>query len=65
MNRETKDIVIQFITLPLLLKVLRQDKKLFDDFKTRNVYLDTLDSVMESVQADLNHVKQQMIQNII
>ncbi|WP_079524961.1 MULTISPECIES: hypothetical protein [Halobacillus] len=48
------------IIFPLVIKVLKNDKKLFQEFKMRNVYLDKVDSVIESVQTDLNHVKQQM-----
>ncbi len=60
MDQDMKSILMKCITLPLVLKVFNRDKKLLHDFKTRNVYLDKLDSVMESVQTDLNHVKQQM-----
>ncbi|UOR14090.1 hypothetical protein [Halobacillus amylolyticus] len=60
MDPDMENILMKYITLPLVLKVFNRDQKLFDDFKTRNVYLDKLDAVMESVQTDLNHVRQQM-----
>lgn len=60
LNQETKKILNKAVILPLLLKVLQGDKKLFQDFKMKNVYLDKLDVVIESVQTDLNQVKQLM-----
>ncbi|QAS54852.1 hypothetical protein [Halobacillus litoralis] len=60
MNQEIRETLIKAVVLPLVLKVFQRDKKLFQDFKTRNVYLDNLDVVTDSVQKDLNQVKQEM-----
>ena len=60
LNQEVREKMLKAVILPLVLKVFQRDKKLFQGFKTRNVYLDKLDVVIESVQTDLNQVKQQM-----
>ncbi|WP_163531457.1 hypothetical protein [Halobacillus ihumii] len=60
MNQEVRELLVKAIILPLVLKVTQQDKKHFQDFKMRNVYLDKLDIVIESVQMDLNQVKSEM-----
>lgn len=60
LNQEIRETLIKAVILPLVMKVFQQDKKHFQDFKMKNVYLDKLDVVIDSVQTDLNQVKHQM-----
>ncbi len=45
-----KELIQDYILLPLALKVLKHDMKVFEDFSMRRVYLGKLDSCVEQIK---------------
>lgn len=55
-----KSIIEKYITLPMAIKVFRQDKYKFADFKFGNLYQDKIDSCLDRLQKDFNELKRKM-----
>ena len=60
MDNQMNKLIHQFILFPLAIKVLQHDKKIFSDFKMRNVYQGKIDSSIMQLQQDLSSAKKQM-----
>ena len=54
------DLVLKFITMPMAIKIFKQDKESFAFSKVGNVYQDLLDSVLNKLQSDFNDLKKDM-----
>lgn len=59
MNNEYK-----FIILPIAIKVLQHDKKMFSSFKTHLIYYSLIDSTIEEMQRELNRIGYKKIKQI-
>ncbi|WP_087974302.1 hypothetical protein [Oceanobacillus rekensis] len=55
-----KDIVLRYITIPMAIKVFRQDKESFRHFKLGNLYLDKLDTVLQQLNKTFHQLKKEM-----
>ncbi|GGJ76416.1 hypothetical protein [Virgibacillus salexigens] len=60
MNDELKQLAQDFIILPFVLKVFKQDKKRFSKLKTANVYLSMIDALIERIHTELTATKQKL-----
>lgn len=54
------DIVKRYIAMPMAIKVFKQDKERFNEFKLGNLYEDMLDSIIERMQQDFFNLKDEM-----
>ncbi|WP_077623823.1 hypothetical protein [Sediminibacillus massiliensis] len=64
MNPEIEKTIYSYIILPYALKIFKRDRKQFENFSSSAaypVYLDKLDTVIDSVQQDLNSIKLEII----
>ncbi|MGJ9460269.1 hypothetical protein [Oceanobacillus sp. CF4.6] len=55
-----KDIVSKYITMPMAIKVFKQDSETFSNFKLGNLHQAKLDSVIDNLQRDFNELKKEM-----
>lgn len=55
-----QDIVLKFITMPMAIKVFKQDKVSFLKSKVDNVYQDLIDSILSKMQSDFTALKKDM-----
>lgn len=54
------EIINKYIALSLAIKVFRQDKYKFADFKFGNLYQDKIDSCLDQLQKDFNELRRTM-----
>lgn len=55
-----KDVVLRFVTLPMTIKVFREDKKNFSESKIHVLYYDLIDAVLEKLESDFRQLKAEM-----
>lgn len=55
-----KDIVLRFITMPMAIKVFKQDKEQFSKSKVNILYYDLIDSILDKLEKDFNQLKADM-----
>lgn len=55
-----QDIVLKFITMPMAIKVFKQDRESFLKSKVSNVYQDLIDSILNKMQSEFNTLKKDM-----
>ena len=56
------ELIDTFIVMPLALKVFEMDKKHFDDFTMRAIYLSRIDQAISDIQKDFLELKKDMFQ---
>ncbi|WP_077622631.1 hypothetical protein [Sediminibacillus massiliensis] len=63
MDPEMEKTIYSYIILPYALTIFKRDRKQFENFSSAAfpVYMDKLDTVIDTVQKDLNAVKMQII----
>lgn len=57
MNR---DLINKYITIPMAIQVLKQDKEQFKTLSHRYVYQDLIDSAIKRMEQDFYHMKGKM-----
>nr|WP_026681321.1 hypothetical protein [Priestia megaterium] len=63
MNTELKQLIQDFITLPMAIKVYEQDKKLVEDFYMANIYISMFDANIERLKKEFIETKKKMYTN--
>ncbi|MGM0940374.1 MAG: hypothetical protein ACQEWU_05300 [Bacillota bacterium] len=63
MNTELKQLIQDFITLPMAIKVYEQDKKLVEDFYMANIYISMIDANIERLRQAQIETKKKMYTN--
>lgn len=58
------DKEMQFIIIPLAMKVLQHDKRIFQSFKTYRVYESLIDSTIADMQRDLTKIGYRKIKSL-
>ncbi len=56
-----KEMINNYVAIPLAIKVLRQDRTVLKDFKMYRIYLSKIDAVQEQLQHDFNIIKKQLL----
>ncbi len=55
-----KEVIADYVTIPMAIKVLRQDREVLSDFKMYRIYLSKMDAVLEQLQHDFNATKKHL-----
>ncbi|GAA0439469.1 MULTISPECIES: hypothetical protein [Virgibacillus] len=60
MNTELKQLIQDFIVIPVAIKVYEQDKKLVEDFYMANIYISMIDANIEQLNKETIETKKKM-----
>lgn len=55
-----RDLVLKYITMPMAVKVFRDDKKYISSSKVNVLYYDLIDSILEELENDFKKLKADM-----
>ncbi|MBP1950313.1 hypothetical protein [Virgibacillus litoralis] len=53
-------MINNYVTIPMAIRVLRQDREVLNDFKMYRIYLSKIDAVLEQLQQDFNATKKHL-----
>lgn len=56
-----KELINEYIALPMAIKVFRQDRETFATFKLGNLYQDKLDATIEKMKEDFYAIKKELL----
>jgi len=59
-----QDTINKYITLPMAIKVLKEDKMRFEEFKLGYLYQDLIDSVIKNMEKDFYKLKSELFNKV-
>lgn len=55
-----RDLILKYVTMPMAIKVFKDDKKYFSSSKVNVLYYDLIDSILEELENDFKQLKADM-----